>query len=352
MTPFNSDWQPATFRERGVAVPFTTPALTGARLRLTERRCDLVAPHPAGLRGVYIFALPALSDFCTPSLHDLRLATLLEEERPLSPRAMRQVARRVAAEGAAGRMAAAAAAEAAGHEAQLCQAWCAFLLGGLKRAGQSPKAAPGDLRRDQAVLQLAGSDGRDEDAVRASLLHLARVLAGNGLACAAAAGARQPALIERMESLAAEMGASQDGGAFVACGVGAFASAARALLHALGPLLADPGSLLASWANRPELLEAELGRPAWLLDGWDHLCLAWQLAANTAERAAALREIASLMPPVPPEALGWFEGAGALQHKLATYQASRQHGGRGKSTVPADPICLIARNERIRAMAA
>ncbi|HYZ34659.1 MAG TPA: hypothetical protein VE684_20545, partial [Crenalkalicoccus sp.] len=60
-----------SFAARGVAAPFTTPALLGARLRTSRPGApELVLPHPAGAQGVYILNWPALADLCTPSLHD------------------------------------------------------------------------------------------------------------------------------------------------------------------------------------------------------------------------------------------------------------------------------------------
>jgi hypothetical protein len=66
---------PATFLERGVAVPFTTPQLNGARARPGERRpLELIIPNPSGGRGVYILPLEGIHDFCTLTINDRRLA--------------------------------------------------------------------------------------------------------------------------------------------------------------------------------------------------------------------------------------------------------------------------------------
>ena len=53
-TPIPSH-QSATFGERGVSVPFTTPALAGARVRRDARHgLALLVPNPSGGRGIYV----------------------------------------------------------------------------------------------------------------------------------------------------------------------------------------------------------------------------------------------------------------------------------------------------------
>ena len=60
-----SKWQPATFIERGVTVPFTTPLVAMARLRPADGRMpELIVANPAGYDGVAMFhdAHPARKD--------------------------------------------------------------------------------------------------------------------------------------------------------------------------------------------------------------------------------------------------------------------------------------------------
>ena len=71
-------YRPATFLERGVAVPFTTPLLTGARARLGARcNVELVVRNPSGGRGYYIVPCASVRALCRPTVHDSRLNRLI-----------------------------------------------------------------------------------------------------------------------------------------------------------------------------------------------------------------------------------------------------------------------------------
>src|SRR4051812_11062010 len=92
-------YQPVTFLERGVALPFTTPALLGGRIRPGERKApELVLANPAGVEGVYILPWSGMPDVCTPSLHDRAVWRRVSELPILTPRSVRQATRAVAAE--------------------------------------------------------------------------------------------------------------------------------------------------------------------------------------------------------------------------------------------------------------
>lgn len=104
---------PATFLERGVTVPFTSPQLNGARARPGERApLELIIPNPSGGRGVYILPLEGIHDFCPLTINDRRLTDAIAKLRGVTPDTIRHVARDVAAEGLAGRGAVAAAKQA------------------------------------------------------------------------------------------------------------------------------------------------------------------------------------------------------------------------------------------------
>src|SRR3954447_13592861 len=84
-------YQPVTFLDRGVALPFTTPALLGARIRPGARGApELVLANPAGVEGVCILPWAALPDVCTPTLHDRALWGRMAQLPILTPRTIRQ----------------------------------------------------------------------------------------------------------------------------------------------------------------------------------------------------------------------------------------------------------------------
>lgn len=104
---------PTTFLERGVAVPFTTPQLNGARARPGERNpLELVVQNPSGGRGVYILSWDHISSLYTLTLNDRRLIEAVVKLRGVTPDTIRTTAREVASEGLAGRGAVTAAKKA------------------------------------------------------------------------------------------------------------------------------------------------------------------------------------------------------------------------------------------------
>lgn len=43
-----------------------------------------------------------------------------------------------------------------------------------------------------------------------------------------------------------------------------------------------------------------------MLNGWDMICLIWETAETTAERQAAVFEVAPMIPTLPGEVMGWI----------------------------------------------
>jgi hypothetical protein len=251
--------RPATFAERGVAMPFTTPMLAAARLRRgADGLPELLLPALGG-RGVYILGWEACLGLCGPTLHDRGLWAELAGRTP-SPAAVRDAARRVALRGLAGRAARAAA------EARLA-------AGGDRPAGRM-----------------------------AALEALARTLEAWAGAAVTPADRRAALLV---------------------CG------AARLTLAALA-------------AN----LDTE-ARADWLLDGWDGLA-ALAAEAPSAERRAALHDMLAALPVLPAEVEAW---PGPTADWNALLRAAR-----GLSPCPSwvstGRVPLVARNERLRALAA
>src|SRR4051812_2909771 len=181
-------YQPVTFLERGVALPFTTPALLRGRIRPGERQApELVLANPAGVEGVYILPWSALPDVCTPTLHDRALWGRVSQLPILTPRAVRQATRAVAAEGLAGRAAARAAAEAEQATRDACTFMHYHLLLELVRQGDPDgQAMPGDPalleQRARAVLVARRTDtSLSPAAAFESLAELAEVFEPCGL---------------------------------------------------------------------------------------------------------------------------------------------------------------------------
>ncbi len=353
-------WAPATFKDRGVAVPFTSPMLAGARVRLTERRHDIVVPHPGGARGVYIFTLASLGEFCTPSLHDLLLVGRLGQQHALSPACIRKAARGVAAEGAAGRAASAAAAATEAADRQARSAFEHWLLASLAEDPANQALGLNEPQRtQQAVLRYAERVCSTPEAASADICLLAMQLAASGLAppCGGLPAGRVAVLLDRVAAFAQQLRAARAalaepaGLARLADSADAVCAAGR-LLHAQAlDLLADPAALLATWAASPAKVAHRIGRPDWLLDGWEHITLLWHVAEADAQRLDAVAEACALTPPMPAEAEAWLADQPMLWLNLCTAAGAAPPPPVAART-PSQAVMLVARNEHIRALAA
>ncbi len=325
--------QSATFWERGVSVPFTTPALAGARVRHDARHeLVLLVPNPSGGRGIYVVPWSGLRDMCNPTLHDgmLHDAILASKAGSITPGVIRAAARRVAATGAAGRAAHAAAVKAMQAEAESQQATNHYLLYAL--AAQT--------RAQASAAEVAGLAGIvDEIGVG---LHADR--------------ADIPVRLGQLKAMRAElagwlrMGADDAGSASMACGMADLTiRCAEHVLRAARERAADAESLLAEWRAQPDGLAAVFGRPAWVLDGWSLPCLLWGAASGVAARRAALLEIGQMLVVLPNEAGDWIgESIDAEASQALRPMAGLSRDGRSGPGA----LDLIARNERFRAMAA
>ena len=364
--PLLHAYQPTTFLERGVAVPFTTPLLAGTRARPAERGgTELLIPNPSGGAGVYILPWSDLRAFCRPTLHDIQLNERIAEARAITPADIRRAAQEIAAEGLAGRAArqqAQAAAAKASDERLLTNF---LLLLELVRQNEASgtglpppeRASPAELelRARRQITRLAPALGCNVEQIAVYLEQLAERYAGIGVGAqtAQARHGRTMSLIARMREEALDWAARQDD---TAKAQAALLADTAALTLACGERIladcrgrtADIRQLLRSWHVDPDKLTQTCTRPDWLLDGWDQICLLWTTAADDAERRLALADIALMIPVIPREVCGWIDS----QIDVDTSYRFRKnillnHDWRSGMLV----LLLTARNEQIRALA-
>ena len=211
-------YEPATFLDRGVSVPFTTPILMGARARPSEDRdgLEVIIANPSGGSGVYILPWAAIPQICSPTLHDRRLWYLLRDVKALSPRIVREAVEAAALEGLAGREASQAVRQARiAREAREKRINFALLLNLIKHVERPNAALPSPsmddprelkMRSQRAVLQSAQQLRMTTEAVASALEELSRAFNGFGLS-----DEREPApsrdLIQELRRLAAGISA-------------------------------------------------------------------------------------------------------------------------------------------------
>ena len=356
-------YRPANFQERGIAVPFTAPALGGARARLGGREeggFEIILPNPSGGRGLYIMPWAAARDTFRPSLHDHLLATALGAIPEFTPAALRRAATAVIAGGAAGRAARRAAEAAMAAERKETRQAHFHLLLALIRASEAPGAhplppeqeAPARLetRASAAIQNLAQHLGLTAEAIASGIEALAALLAPLGIG-PSAADAFLPRQLAALVAFCAEVEKwGRSGGEDIALALllsrhGAVAvAAARAALADAAALLADPLALFRAWFTRDAAVIAHLSRADWLLDGWAPIPVLWRGAARAGGRHAVLDEILRIVPHLPTDIL-----AGLAREDELLPLAPRRRGAGVPFRAALGVGEHLARNEALRA---
>ncbi len=361
--PFS--YHPATFMERGVAVPFTAIGLAGARARPSQRDgFELVIPNLSGCRGAYVLPWTGVAGTCQPTVHDVQLLHAIAALGTITPQTIRVVARQVASEGFAGRDARAAAAAALVLEERATVVTNFELLLRVvgqtephenwpaDKAGSLPFRSPADLehRSKRAIAVLSLQLGQGSEAMTAALASIAGLLTPIGLGRWAEAG-RIPRSIARLEAFRSEVAAfAQD----TTAGAHAtdialtlaeltLANSNKAVVDARFATNDMPG-LLRDWFRDARFVYAS-ARADWLLDGWDRICLIWDTATHSpADRSLALDEIATLLPAIPLEVGNW---TGYTTGSSAAAVINRSVGGREDWRTGQFVTDIVARNERL-----
>jgi hypothetical protein len=321
--------RPASFAERGLAVPFTAPLLAGARLRhSTARGAELLLPALGG-RGVYVLDWASAQSLCAPTLHDRQLWSRLALLGAPRPSEIRAAARLTATQGFAGRPARAAAVQRSQALGAAREAVRAALLERLAISGEAAPIAPADLATLGTALAGIGLGPVVAGPVAQAMAQIRGVVAG----------------LEEWARLAP--GPDQRRAAAILVGAAQLTLAkAEASLATLWPLLARPQALLAAPGALGQLvLLAE--RPDWLLDGWEAVAAMWTACAAD-RRGDALAEMLGLLPVLPLEVDRWPGPPADWDSLLRARRLSPPRpawAGGGLAD-------LAARNEVLRALAA
>ncbi|MGX9963484.1 hypothetical protein ACVFYP_09165 [Roseomonas sp. F4] len=323
--------RPATFAERGCAVPFTAPDLTGGRLRrLPPGPAELLLPAPEG-RGVVVVPWSECLGQRAASLHDRQLWDRIVGQDQPTPARIRAAAREVARLGYAGRPAQAAALAAQQRQATAKEALRAALVdifGAQAAEGGLLGPLLAILGRTGAGPALPGG-GQPLAAIPRELQALRRLCVD-----LAAWGHTVPAQTERRAATLALSAARMTLPKAEACLL-ALWEAVAAL-----PRGQAPGS-----EALPRLAELA-SRVEWLLDGWALPGALWAAAPPDA-RGGVVVELVALLPILPLEAEAWPE----VSRDPSTPWDTLLRARRAMPPAPPRPAGL-ARNEALRVLAA
>jgi hypothetical protein len=356
-------YQPVTFAERGVLVPFTTPSLAGARARPAPRGGpELLLPNPAGGRGVYVLPWSGMGEFCRPTVHDRRLNQKVQSLLNVTPTTIRHAAREVATEGLAGREAQVAAAAAAEQE-ERTRALIQFVLLVALLDRVEPRGR--DVRRftepvpdlqayaRRTVIERAARLGIAGDRLVGDLAQLAEVLSAIGVH-GAGDTSRVLSLMDQLYWLRDETAAwarqhrdeSGEIAGMVTEVAGLTLTCAASTVREAQAVTLDALELVRRWRTDPDRVKRLAARPEWLLDGWEQICLLWRDADLPGAREAALTEMAALVPVLPQETCEW---AHLPPHARAQLTYRRSVAMNEDWRTGGSSIELVQRNERLRA---
>jgi len=355
-------YEPATFTERGVNIPFTTPILLGTRARPQQERegLEVIIPNPSGGEGVYILPWVAIPEICTPTLHDRRLWHLLRDEAILTPALVREAAETAALEGHAGRAAMMAVNQTRqAREDRAKRINFGLLLGLIKQMeGPNPGRPAPELddprqvamRGQRAVLACASQLRMTTEAVAAALEELARAFNGfgmpkdNDMAPSRRVIWELQTLAASLETWRGDLPAHMDSGSAALVGQSLQLTLEGSLRAAeqFDALIGNTYAAVQAWQqDRTDILQ-ELSRLDWLLDGWGPILGIWNAAA-AADKGAAMMEMAVLAPILPKEVMGWLGFTQDMAQERRKVRIVNQFEDWRSGRV----IDMIARNENL-----
>jgi hypothetical protein len=360
-------FEPATYLERGISLPFTTPMLLGARVRPAERQAaELILSNPGGGDGVYVLPWAGLPDVCAPTLHDRALWSKVAQLPMLTPATIRAAAQEIAARGLAGRAAARAATDAANAARQGRTLVHYQLLLALVRQGEGGTGLPPErdtptniqLRAHAVLKRLRSAGSLPPGAAVEALEELAAVFEGCGMP-GDPTRARLPRLAADVVALGVavgERGNRADGDLRIAANLLREGSEltlrfGRVTIAEAQCLTDEIWPLMHRWRHAPEEITAIVARPDWVLDGWETICGIWRLATAEAMDAAII-EMALLVPIVPAEARRWAGneiGAGVDADGVRRWRRTVKPQ---EDWMTGRVLAMTARNEQLRAAAA
>ncbi|MBI1208879.1 MAG: hypothetical protein GC191_16535 [Azospirillum sp.] len=313
-----TDYVPGSFAERGLTVPFTTPIVAQARVRLDGNdRIEFILPSLSGGKGRYVMPWSTVQSLATTTLHDRALYDRMSPGVIETPAALRRAALQVASKGLAGPKAARAA-QAALAADENSQVSANFLLVArlLSLVGMSTSDILDDERRGEVSrTRVRAALGRVADSLtlpKADLYHrveaLSVLISPLGLADAPQPG-RLRDLARTLAAFTAEVQnwatSTVADVAQLGSFVGQVANATQAMVQAeidrFDAALAQPAAIFKAWEGRAGAMKASVARTELLLDGWEYLLGLWRVAAerDNAEKQSAIADLFRLLPMIP-----------------------------------------------------
>ncbi len=314
------EFAPATFEERGVTVPFTTPLLSQARLRRDQNdRFEFLLPNFTAGKGTYVLPWKGLPSVMTLTLHDRLLFEEIEQLEMHSPEQIRTCALTVQATGVCGPGAATKAATLLEQDAQyLVLTQFILVTELLKLVGISaadllrPGMTADDSKRvaRQALAKVAHMVDIAPEDMTMRVDELGEAVSPVGLP-QAPKGGRLRALADRLQAFAqtTQLFADTDPsdmamlGAYVSTVANHTLTLARQRISKLDAACRDARQIVNDAPKLLKSIQEFVARISWLLDGWEFLIAMWDSVKDepAATRQTTITDISRLLPLIPRE---------------------------------------------------
>jgi len=358
---------PATFEERGVVAPFTTPTLACSRVRADrDESLEILIPGMSGSSGIYVIAWPSVSEVFRLSVHDRVLHESIAEAKATTPRAMRRCANQTAMTGLAGPDSvecSKAALEQEENERLLTNFYLINSVVDRLSASQAKLtvaelSSPEGKRKVRQILDdIARKIGASSEQIYGSLERWSDMIAPLGLPVMPHE-CRLRRLLKRLEAFRMNVdewgrrsNADPDGMSFLAADVVKLTlDIGYPAIEEVDAYAADLAGTLSAWRTAEGEIRSRVDRLSWLLDGWEHVLTIWDsvLESPIWEQVSALEEILRLLPLVPKKELEKQAGDawGGLENTLRKFVKPMQSWQSGNFDID-----LLLRVEQRRARA-
>ncbi len=310
-----------TWAERGIAVPFTTPALAQARMRRDDgsKRREFILPSLSGGKGCYVMPWKSILGSMTTTLHDRVLFDLMQQHDVDCPIKMRHVTLEVAAKGLSGPRAARKAQEILDNEKQY-QVLTTFLLvlqllklvnvSSQELIAEGLASESAQRRMRSALIGVADRLKIPHDDLYGRIESLSSLISPIGLPQAPEPG--------RLRALTDDLTVFRDtvrGWATAMpdeiAQIGEFEAQVAEMTNQMAnkSVLRVDGeteglaAMLRAWDKRFTSVSAEVRQLSWLLDGWDYVITLFHEVSDKSdkERQNMLADTFPLLPQIPRE---------------------------------------------------
>lgn len=312
------EFAPATFEERGVSIPFTTPLLSRARVRRDQKgQFEFLLPNLSGGRGVYVLNWKGLPSVMTLTLHDRLLFEEIEKLDTHSPERIRSCVLKVQVTGTCGPDAAKRAVALLADDGEylvLTQFVLMTEMLKLVNIGAADLLRPGmtadDTKRTarEALAKVAAMFDVAPDEMTTRIDQIGEAVAAIGLPQAPKMG-RLKSLADRLQSFAQEAQLFAEADASNAAALGTYVctvanhtlALAQQRIGNLEAVCRDTQQIARDASKLLKSIQEMVARISWLLDGWEFLIVLWESVKDEplAIKRTTISDISGQVPVIP-----------------------------------------------------